>query len=93
MISTVNNIQPSDISVHPVSGEIYCVANSSILSIDLVNNIEEVFSFENEIPIALDVFEVFAYVLLSSGVLKQVNIHRTSEGIFNYFVCGTNDLY
>lgn len=79
-ITVIDGIQAFDISVDPVSGKLYCVDNSSIFSVDLVTSIVEVVSnFDDEVA-ALDVFEIFGYVLFNSGIIKRVNIHTTSEG-------------
>lgn len=82
---TINDVHPNAISVDPVSGEIYLIDNSSILSIDIMTNVKTVFRFDNAIPVALDVFEIFAYVLLDTGIVKQVNIQSStgSQGTCN----------
>ena len=81
VIRVVDGIHPFDISVDPVFGKLYCISNSSIFSVDLTRNIIElVLNFEDEVAIALDVFEIFGYLLFNSGVIKQVNIYSTSEG-------------
>lgn len=79
-MSVLDSIHPLDIAVDSVSGEIFVIThNGSILSINSLNTVQVVFHFE-EVPIALDVFEVFAYVIFGSGSIKQINIHEGSQG-------------
>lgn len=80
----VNDIHPVDISLDPVSGEIFAItSNRSLVSINS-NSIQVIFNFD-EVPVALDVFEVFAYVLLNSGVVSQIRTQGyTSGNLYNF---------
>ena len=80
----INNIQPSAVSVDPVNGYVYCVNGSSIVSVDLLSNMEVVLQFESEVPVALDVFEIFAYVVFDAEEIRRVNIYDSSEGMHGY---------
>ena len=75
-MTKIDGINFLDIAVDSVSGEIFAISNRSVVSID--NNVVIV-DFDQQIPIALDVFEVFAYVVLNeSGTVMQVNTQRNS---------------
>ncbi len=73
--SVVGEISPIDISVDPVSAKLILVAvDGKLYSYDFQDNPEEIYNLENDRPVALDVFEVFAYVLLNSGIIVRISI-------------------
>lgn len=76
-ISVIDNLQPVDISVDPVSGEIFVLTrNNSVLSVSC-GTVQVVVNFDSGgVPIALDVFEVFAYVIFDSGRIAQISTQR-----------------
>jgi outer membrane protein assembly factor BamB len=89
-LSVIENLYPVDISVDAVDGEIFVLTlNNSVLSISS-GTIKQVVSFDSGIPVALDVFEVFAYVIFDSGVIIQASIHggkRQSICYSGLFIC------
>lgn len=76
--TVIADFNPLDISVDPVSGEIFVLTTDN--SIRLVNS-DTVISLNSEVSIALDVFEVFAYVIFESGNISRVNIRGSSSGL------------
>ena len=88
-VSEIFNTYPVDISEDPVTGEIYVVSNSSLLVVDSTG-IVELLRFDFGVPIALDVFEVFAYVMFDYGLYIQVNTLGRNAGSY---VCYYHDRY
>lgn len=79
-ISVIAHLDPVDISVNPVDDEIFILTRgSSILSVSSGT----IFTFDSGVPTALDVFEVFAYVVFESGMIAQVTIQ---EGMNVYLI-------
>ena len=82
--SVISVHDPVDISVNPVYGEIFILTgDGSIISVDS-GTVQLIVSFDSGIPTALDVFEVFAYVVFDSGIIAQVNIQ---EGMYMNTYC------
>ena len=72
LTSIVGEIHPIDISVDPVTSKlILLTADKSIYHYDF-NQFQQIHHFENHIPVAIDIFEVSAYVVLNSGIITHV---------------------
>ena len=89
-VLNVQNMQSMyviDISEDPVSGNIFVITNESLLLVRLGHNsMEHVIDLNyDELPLFLDVFEIFAYFVLESGKLVQIDYTRKNAGKFNLF--------
>ena len=73
-----------DISISTWNDQLFILTEMGLFSVALMSNgsAQRVTSFGDKMPIAVDVFEVYSYVLLEDGFIIQVNNRRPSESKF-----------
>lgn len=84
------NFQYVDIALDPVTDAVFIVTNDGIiLSImhtggcNFPETTNIYFNFTTERPIAIDVFEIFAYVVLDSGKIVQIDLQKNHSSMLS----------
>lgn len=76
--ATVSDIL--DVSIDLFDDRIFVLSQGEIMTVSFVTGLAtEFFQFAGQNPIALDVFEIYSYVLLDTGRIMQINNRETTE--------------
>ncbi len=82
-LPAIHNTYPQDICLDPVNGIVFSLSITRSIFRISSDKIEVVFEppqFDNQIPIAIDIFEIFLYVILESGTLAKINMQTNFVG-------------